>query len=62
MVKNPSADAGNKRDTGSIHRFDLWVGKIPWRRRWQPTPGLLPGKPHGQRTCSPWGRRRVRYD
>ena len=37
--------------------FDLWVGKIPWRRKWQPTPVLLPGKFHG---ClvgySPWDR------
>ena len=24
--------------------FDAWVGKIPWRRKWQPTPVLLPGK------------------
>ena len=24
--------------------FDLWVGKIPWRRKWQPTPIFLPGK------------------
>jgi len=35
--------------------FDPWVGKIPWRRKWQPTPVLLPGKSHGQR--SPWGHR-----
>ena len=37
-----------------------WVGKIPWRRKWQPTPGFLPGESHGQRTlagCSPWGRK-----
>ena len=27
-----------------------WVGKIPWRRKWQPTPVFLPGKPHGQRS------------
>ena len=27
--------------------FDPWVGKIPWRRKWQPTPVFLPGKPHG---------------
>ena len=27
-------------------RFDLWVRKIPWRRKWQPTPVLLPGKFH----------------
>ena len=29
--------------------FDPWVGKIPWRRAWQPTPIFLPGK-------SPWTR------
>ena len=29
--------------------FDLWVGKIPWRRKWHPTPVILPGKSHGQR-------------
>ena len=31
------------------HRFDLWVEKTPWRRKWQPTPVFLPGKYHGQR-------------
>ena len=29
--------------------FDSWVGKVPWRRKWQPTAVFLPGKPHGQR-------------
>ena len=29
--------------------FDPWVGKIPWRRKSQPTPVFLPGKSHGQR-------------
>ena len=31
-----------------------------WRRRWHPTPVLLPGKSYGQRSlvgCSPWGRK-----
>ena len=28
------------------HGFDPWVGKIPWRRKWQPTPVFLPGKFH----------------
>ena len=28
--------------------FDPWVGKIPWRRKWQPTPVFLPGECHGQ--------------
>ena len=27
------------------HRFDPWVGKIPWRRKWQPTPVFLLGNP-----------------
>ena len=42
------------------HRFDPWVGKIPWRRKWQPTPIFLPGKSHGQRSLvgySPWACR-----
>ena len=32
------------------HRFNPWVGKIPWRRIWQPTPVSLPGKRRGQRS------------
>ena len=30
--------------------FDSWVGKIPWRRKWQSTPALFPGKSHGLRS------------
>ena len=30
------------------HRFNPWVGKIPWRRAWQPNPVFLPGESHGQ--------------
>ena len=47
-------------------RFDPWVRKIPWRRKWQPTPVFLPGKSHGQWSLqsmagySPWGCKRVR--
>ena len=40
--------------------FDPWDGKIPWRRKWQPTPVHLPGKSHGRRSLvgySPWGRK-----
>ena len=39
--------------------FNPWVGKIPWRRAWQPTPVFLPGESHGRRSLagySPWGR------
>ena len=44
----------------SWYGFNLWVGKIPWRRKWQPTPVFLPGESHGQKSLagySPWGRK-----
>ena len=43
-------------DLGSIP----WIGKIPWRREWLPTPVFLPGEFHGQRSLigySPRGRK-----
>ena len=40
----------NVGDLGSI-RFDPWIRKIPWRRKWQPIPVFLPGEFHGQRHC-----------
>ena len=55
VVKNPPANAGDMR-----RRFSPWVGKIPWRRAWQPTPVFLPGKFHRQRSLegySPWGHK-----
>ena len=45
--------------------FDPWVGKIPQRRKWQPTPVFLPGKSHGQRRLTGLGSvgsQRVRQD
>jgi len=54
VVKNPPANAGDSKRC----RFDPWVGKIPWRRAWQPIPVFLPGESHAQRSlvgCSPWG-------
>ena len=54
LVKNPPASAGDARDMGS----DLWVGKMPWSRKWQCTAVFLPGESHGQRSLvgnSPWG-------
>ena len=44
--------------------FDPWVGKIPWRRAWQPTPLFLSVKSRGQRSpvaCSSWDHR-VRHE
>ena len=41
-----------------MREFDPWVGKIPWRRKRQPTSVFLPGEFHGQRSLvgySPWG-------
>ena len=34
------------------HGFDPWLGKTPWRRAWQPTPGFLPGESPGQRSLA----------
>ena len=39
--------------------FDAWIGKIPWRGAWQPTPVFLPGNSCGQRNLagySLWGQ------
>ena len=52
--------AGDTRRCG----FDPWVGKMPWRRKWQPILEFFPGKSHGQKSLagySPWGCKRVRH-
>ena len=46
VVKNMLANVGDITDAGSIP----WVGKIPWRRAWQPTTVYLPGEFPGQRS------------
>ena len=54
VVKNLPANAGGIRDVGSVPASR----KMPWRRKWQPTPVFLPGESHGQRSLvgySPWG-------
>ena len=43
-------------------RFDPWVGKVSWRRKWQPTPLFMPGKSHGLRSLvgyRPWGHKEL---
>ena len=45
VVKNQPANAGDRRDAGSIPG----MGRFPWRRKWQPTPVFLPEKSNGQR-------------
>ena len=52
--KEPACQCRRHKRSG----FDPWVGKIPWRRAWQPTPVFLPGESHRQRSpvgCSSWG-------
>ena len=47
------------------YRFDPWVVKIPWRRKWHSTPVFLPEKSQGQRSligCGPLGSKRFRQD
>ena len=54
-VKNPLLHLQCRRPG-----FDPWVGKVPCRRKWPPTPVFLPGESHGQRSlvgCRPWGHR-----
>ena len=46
--------------THKRHRFNPWVGKIPWSKKWQPTPVFSPREFHGQRSLagySPWGHK-----
>jgi len=50
LLKNPLANAGDTRDVGLIPESE----RFPWRRKWQSTPVLLPGKFHGQE--KPGGR------
>ena len=38
-------------------RIQSWVGKIPWRREWQPTPVFWPGEFHGQRSLGGYSPR-----
>ena len=47
VIKNLPANAGDIKD-----RFDPWIGKIPWRRKWQSTPVFLPKQFHGQRSLA----------
>ena len=56
LSSDGKASACNAGDLGSTPQ----VGKIPWRRKWQPTPVVLPGKFHGWRSLvgySPWDRK-----
>ena len=53
VVKNLPVNAGNTTDSSSVP----WVGKIPWRRKWQPTPVFLLEESHGQRSLTGYSQR-----
>ena len=56
----PGVSVKNLPANASRHRFDLWVGTVPWRKKWLPTPVFLPGEFHRQRKLlgySQWGYR-----
>ena len=46
VIINPPTNAGVARNA----KFSPWIGNIPWRRKWQPTPVFLPGESHRQRS------------
>ena len=61
----PGGSAVNSLPANGGDGFDPWVGKIPWRRKWQLGLVLVPGESHGQGSLAgyrPWGCKRVRYD
>ena len=49
--QEPDCRCRRRRGVGRL-RFDPWVGQIPWRRAWQPTPVFLPGESHGQKSLA----------
>ena len=59
---NPRWCRAKESNAGDRSAFDPWVRKIPWSRKWQTTPIVLPGKFHGQRSLlgySPWVRKEL---
>ena len=48
VIKNLPANTGEVRDGGS----NPGLGRNPWSRAWQPTPVLVPGESHGQRSLA----------
>ena len=60
VALNPFPSGSDGKNLPAVHRpgFEPWIGKIPWRREWQPTAVFLSGESHGQRSLAghgPWG-------
>ena len=53
IVSSKESVVVNKLPTNAErHEFDPWVEKIPWRRKWQPTPVFLLGEFHRERSLA----------
>ena len=48
----PASSDGKESTCNAGDGFNPWVGKIPWKREWPPTPVFLPGEFHGQRSLA----------
>ena len=46
--KEPTCQCRRRKGLG----LNPWIGKIPWRKKWQPTPVFLPAELHGQRSLA----------
>ena len=50
--QNKNRSKGKDLESSRMGSLPAWVRKIPWRRKWQPTPGFLPGEAHGWRSLA----------
>ena len=60
MTDLPGSSVGKESACNAGDPSSIWIGKIPWRREWLPTPVFWPGEFYGQRSLagySPWGHK-----
>ena len=65
VIKETVWRASRRKLQCRSHRFNPWVGNIPWRRKWQPTPVFLLVKSYRQKSlvnCSPGGCKSAGHD
>ena len=54
-LPNPQIKHGSQPACQGRRHKKCWLRKIPWRRKWQPTPVFLPGECHGERSLEGYG-------
>ena len=68
MLNDTGFSSGSDKESASSvwdpFMFNSWIWKIPWRRKWQPSPVFLPGESYGQRSgwATAHGSLRIRHD